>query len=46
MVAVYRGVPLHFGRLFRVRVVMSRHDDTDYDWRDMERRKEVGRERK
>ena len=32
MIAVYRGVPLHFGRLFRVRVVMSRHDNTDYDW--------------
>lgn len=31
MIAVYRRVPLHFGRLFRVRVVMGRHDDTDYD---------------
>lgn len=32
MIAVYRRVPLHFGKLFRVRAVMSRHDDTDYDW--------------
>jgi hypothetical protein len=32
MIAVYRRVPLHFGRLFRVRVVMGRHDDTDYGW--------------
>jgi hypothetical protein len=39
MIAVYRRVPLHFGRLFRVRVVMGRHDDTDYDGR-------YGKERK
>lgn len=34
MIAIYRRVPLHFDRrLFRVRVVMGRHDDTDYDWK-------------
>ena len=42
MIAVYRRVPLHFGRLFRVRVVMGRHDDTDYDGR--YGKKESGRE--
>ena len=46
MNAVYRRVPLHFGRsLFRVRAAMGRHDNTDYDWKIWKGR-ERDRERK